>query len=130
MPDFATEMAQTAQELIDEFGGPCTLKVYALPATNDDTPWKPQDAPVGATSITAQMVCLPKTRENQPPAKYADGSESRAGDLNVYVGPEIALPPDVGGTITRGDGSVWAIKTLTPLDPSGVALLYTGWIQK
>lgn len=130
MTDFATEMAQTAQELIDEFGEDCTLTLFSLPAENNDTPWKPQTDPVAQRTAQARMVPLPKTRENQPPAKYADGSASRAGDLNIYIGPEIALEPDVGGTVTRSDGSVWAIKTMAPLDPSGVALLYSGWIQR
>lgn len=127
---FSIEMAATAQELIDEFGGDCTLLVFSKPPVNTTTPWEPQAGPVATTSVAARMVFVPKTRENQPPAKYADGTESRAGDLNVYVGPEIALPPDVGGTIMRADGAKWVIKTMAPLDPSGDTLLYSGWIQR
>lgn len=132
MPDFnAPALATLAQNLIDRFGGLCELHTFALPAVNTVTPWKPQLGDVAETVTTARMVVLPKTRENQSPARYADGTERRVGDLNVYIGPTIAIAPDVGSMIVRkSDNSRWSIKSCTPLDPNGIVLLYELWIQK
>lgn len=130
MPDFYASLATVAQNLLDRFGANCDLHIFAKPVANDVTPWKPSTIVAADQVVTVRMVMIPKTRENQSPLKYADGTEQRVGDLNVFIGPKIAIPPDVTGIIVRPDGSRWSIKTLTPLDPGGLTLLYEGWLTR
>lgn len=130
MPDLYAELAAVAQQLIDQFGGPCQLQVFATPPTNNTTPWKPLPGAVGSTLVPSRMAILPKTRPGQEPVRYADGTTQRVGDEEVYIGPEVAIVPDVSMSVVKVDGSVWRIKAATPLSPAGIACLYTCWIQK
>lgn len=130
MADLYASLAAVAQQLIDEFGGPCQLQVFATPPANSTTPWKPQPGAVGSTLVGARMVVLPKTRQNQEPVRYADGTVQRVGDEEVYIGPDVAIVPDVSMSVIKVDSSVWRIKAMAPLSPAGTVCLYTGWIQK
>jgi hypothetical protein len=132
LADFSpTRLAATAQRLIDKYGEAVELHTFAKPAPNLVTPWKPSvDAAPTNVQKDVRMVFLPKRRENEAPLRYADGSEQRVGDLEVFIGTSALPAPDEGSVVQRNDGSRWVIKTLTPIDPNGVAIIYTAWIRK
>lgn len=117
---FYSEMADTAAELLAEFGQAVTL-TESTPGTYDPAQSKP-----AAPDVTTQTA-VGVVREYS--SRSIDGTLIQAGDRLLIVGPKTTAgqalsEPTVESTLTLADGSVWTVKRVEAMNPAGTALAY------
>lgn len=129
MGEYASAIA-LAQRLIAKKGGPVTLRTFPAGADTGQE-WKPAEpVPVDQTDVRA--VFLPINLK-MAPEQYADGTQVRVGDQQVYVAAAgLTTAPTLGSQLIRGDGSLWTVKACEPLAPGDVAevIMYTLWVTQ
>ncbi len=119
-----TADAQDALELIDEFGGDANLLVNeALPPANE---WDAPNAPVWNPYPT-KAVLLPIDKND---IAYLTGSTAVEASAKILV-EAVILTRDV----KKDDkveylGETWTIKSIKPLSPAGVNVLWTLFVGK
>jgi len=118
-----------ARRLINKNGELVWLRKLTPGAAPDpEKPWRQGDAAEDAQQVRAAFLPLDPSK---PPTRYADGTTSKAGDIQVFLAADgLAWPPDVGHTFERWDGSVWVVKHSEPLDPNGQAIFFTMWATR
>lgn len=114
-------VVRTAQRLIKRFGGLINIVVTNItPATEG---WKPGTA--GEPTIIETDGVFLNYEE-----KFIDGTVIKRGDQKVlFSAQDIAFPPEVSGTITRGTEK-WNIKSIKPLNPGGTVIIYSAQVRQ
>ena len=117
---FYSDMADTAEELIAEFGQSVTLKVASNGAYDPET---------GSTAVTyadqsAKGVVIDYDK------KLIDGTKVRIGDRQCLLSPLGITEPKDGDKIAFG-AEVWqVVPPVTVTNPAGVPVLYEVQIRK
>ena len=110
--DYA-ETAQTAAELLREFGSIVTLTRVAAGTDNPDT---------GVVSSTGATFAASGVRLDYS-QRDIDGTLVKRGDQRVYIDPFLATTPQTGDTITIGSEAFTVVNS-RPLAPAGVVVLH------
>lgn len=114
--------AALAQRLIDLNGETVTLTVFASQTPDPTKPWlagdsAEQTAPARAVFLNYSVQDAGRT--------YAPDSEIHRDDKKVLIAAkDLTLAPNMQGTITRQDGTVFRVKKVKLLDPAGQKILY------
>lgn len=114
-----------AQRLIDLNGEVATLTVFATTTPDPAKPWLPGEST--PTQVPARLLFL----NYGPSTMYAPDSDIHRGDKKVLVAAQgLAADPNLQGTVTRVDGSVYRIVSIKQLDPSGQKIMYELQVRK
>ncbi|AZR93926.1 hypothetical protein BBB39_09195 [Bordetella trematum] len=120
--DYA-EMAATAQELLEEFGGPVTLRQIE---TGEYDPALGQ-APSTETDSVGVGVLFDYTAQAAGIANLS-GSVIETGDKQLYLAPEQAaggpMPAARPADLVLALGATWRVVSVKALAPTGAVLLY------
>lgn len=131
MPDFnPTALAATAAKLLTKFGESTTLRSFPAPSDPTTlTPWKPAARdPAYVDTPGVRVVFLAQQKQTESPLRYEDGTTQRVGDLRAYAGAGARF--DLGSVVIRTDGSEWIVKSVNPLAPNGIVILYELWVTQ
>lgn len=126
MTEFYDEMADTAAELLTEFGQAVTLTHVAAGTYNTAT-----GVTAAATTTTQTGVAV----EDDYSAHSIDGTLIKAGDKKLYLSPLNSdgaqiTPPIAEDTAALASGAPWTIKNVTPVQPGGTPVLYVLQVRK
>ena len=117
---FYSDMADTADELITEFGQAVTLKVSAGAAYDPET---------GSSTVTytdqAGHGCVVDFDK-----KLIDGTKVRIGDKLVLLSPLGISEPKDGDQLVIGAETWQLVPPVTVTAPAGVAVLYEVQVRK
>lgn len=126
MTEFYDDLADTAAELLAEFGQAVTLTHVAAGAYNTAT-----GVTAAATTTTQTGVAV----EDEYSAHSIDGTLIKAGDKKLYLSPldsagaQITAPV-AEDTAELAAGGPWTIKKVTPVQPGGTPVLYVLQVRK
>ncbi len=107
------DVAQTASELLKEFGAPVTLVRVTRGAYD----------PATGTVATSEVEHVASGVKLDYEQRMVDGSSILRGDQRVYLGPFIAAAPQAGDRMTVG-GKEFTVVASRPLAPAGVVVLH------
>ena len=111
-----------AQRLIDLNGEVATLTVFATTTPDPDKPWLPGESV--EQDVPAKAVFL-NYNDQEAGRTYAEGSEIHRDDKKVLIAAlGLTVEPNMQGTITRADGTVYRVIKIKLLDPNGQKILY------
>lgn len=113
-----TEDAETAAELLEEFGQEVTLISQTVGAYSPAT----GSAAVTTSEQTVNAVSLDYS------SRDIDGSLIKVGDKRLLVAPKTTygddlVAPSVDDTVTVGS-TIWTLKNIKTLSPAGTVVLY------
>lgn len=117
-----------ATRLITKKGEACTLRHFLPGTVNVAQPWRPVAVSPDHTDVPVRAAWIPLTNPLTPPVQYDDGTLSKIGDCTTYTDATVA--PKLGDRFIRGNGSVWTVKKMTPLDPGGRLVITTCWVSQ
>ena len=113
---FYGDLAQTALELLQEFGAAATLKRQSAgsydPSTGADA--------VSETSLSTTAAVFAYDQ------KYIDGTLILQGDQRAYLSNE--QEPQQGDLLAWG-GADWRVVAVKPLSPAGTVVLYEAQLR-
>jgi len=121
---FYAEMVEVAAELLLEFGRDATLERAArLTATDPAKPWRAVQGPAAAApaqSFTVRAVITSDTREAR------EGTTLKANERVMFLQSATALPEiaDDEWEVVDADGTRLGVRTMTPIQPGQVLILY------
>lgn len=124
MGTYAQQIA-LSKRLIAAKGEAATLRILPA-ATPTSQAWKPTATPpVDHTGVF--MAFFPMS--GRPSKRYADGSESKAGDKYVLIAADgLPEPPKLGCHLVRPSiPETWTVKAISPLDVGGEPIVYELW---
>lgn len=113
-------IAKIAQKQIERFGQAVTITRRVQGSYNTTT----SVAPVTETTQTTKGVT------DVYKFKEVDGSLIQVGDIKVILSAQNITAPTVNDKITLLDGTVWVVKTVDPISPGGVPIVYTCQLRK
>jgi hypothetical protein len=118
--DYA-DIANTADELLAEFGQACSLGSVTDGAYDPATG---EAAPATTThAITAAIFAYPQ--------RFVDGTLIRVGDKRALVSPVgLTVDPKPGDTLTDAAGKVYQVIDAKPTAPAGTVVLWTLQVRK
>ena len=111
---FYDEMADLADELLTEFGGPAVLTRVTPGTYNADTGTTTGDV---TTTWNATVACFEYEQVE------IDGTKIRQGDQRAYMSVVAVVNPQTGDTLTV-NGVVLNVVASRPLKPAQTAVLY------
>lgn len=108
-----------------------TLREYKEGTANPTKPWKPTAAVVPTRTLKCNAVFLDFDLKGAEPKRFADGTEVRQGDKQVYLAASgLDFAPDLNNILVRLDGTEWRVGNLKSLDPDGTPIVYELWCKK
>lgn len=114
--------AALAKRLIFLNGEVVTLTVYASAAADPDKPWLSADSAPATEETKAVFLNYNIVEAGRT---YAPGSEIHRDDKKVLIAAkDLTLAPNMQGTITRADGTVFRVVKVKCLDPAGQEILF------
>lgn len=116
-----SELAATAQELIDEYGQSVVLKKLDSSAADASKPWL--DVNTSDVTATVKGVLLDYNERD------VDGDLVRRGDMRAYVAHLTTDYRDYD-QLTDAEGRVFKIINVSLLNPGGTKLLYDMQLRK
>ncbi len=111
-----------AKQLIDRNGEAVTLTMYTTAIPDPDFPNEagdsvPQNVPARAVFLNYNTQESGKT--------YSDGTEIHRDDKKVLMAAKgLVADPNLQGTITRADGTIYRIVKIKCLDPDGPSIYF------
>ena len=115
-----TAIATSAQSQIEDAGLPITVTRSTVDSF---------DPALGYTVPGADIVATGYGVQPAYSARDIDGTVIKRGDMRLLIGPELAIVPEVGDTVTV-DSVTWHIVNVDNLTPAGTDLLYTCQVRK
>lgn len=110
-----------AKRLIDLNGEAVTIKLFTTQPV-PDKPWLPEQPT--EQSVSASAVFLNYNTQDSGKT-YSDGTEIHRDDKKVLIAAlGLTGEPNLQGTITRADGTVYKLVKIKLLDPNGQKILY------
>lgn len=119
---FYSEMAQLADEMIDEYGQSVILTKNSTTPSDATKPWR---GSTNADSSTQAMAVLLDYSEREQ-----DGEIIRRGDQKAYVAAVGVPDLKEYDTLTQAGGSQFRIQNVITLNPGGTALLFELHLRK
>ena len=123
---FYSNLAATAQRLVNQFGGPVTLRrpdagTYD-PVTGEGTAGAPTDYPLKGLLLDYKSI--------GSGMKYAEGTEIRADDKRLLLAAEgLAITPEPTDRAIVGAVS-YQVVNIKKINPAGTPVLYELQVRK
>lgn len=112
-----TDEIEMARQMIEESGGPVTLRVFT-PEEDPTKPWRAGESDYDDIEDLAGVFL-------SYDVKHIDGTLIQAGDQKILLAAGgLTLAPNLNGQAIRGS-EVWKIVKIRQLNPAGQAILYT-----
>jgi hypothetical protein len=117
--DFYADMAETAQELIAEFGAAGAIRRQTPGAGPDYDPGEPVDTDHPCILVLTEY----KNRE-------IDGQRVLSTDRKALVSPSVSIQPTTSDLLVTADGDTLTIVNVDVLRPATTTLLYTLQVRR
>lgn len=111
--DFYHDMAETAVEMINEFGAPGAIR--------RETPGTGPDYDPGEPTTTNHPAVMVVTAFS---SREIDGTRIRASDKKALIAPNLTIEPTVSDKLVTPDGAVLNIVNVEVVRPATTTLLW------
>lgn len=110
----------SAKKLIAEKGELCTWREFD--ATTPDTS-KPWNKTANKTDYPVNIVFQSFPRMNYEALHEAKKSDVPAGNKKGLMA-QVSFKPTLNAVVIRGNGEIWHVSAIDPIDPNGDVILY------
>lgn len=117
--DYAA-IASRVQPLIERLGAELTVTRSTVASF---------DPSLGYTVPGADLVATGSGVMDSYKSRDIDGTVIRRGDMEIYIGPELAFEPAVNDTVTV-DSVTWNIVNVEQVSPAGTDCLYICHVRR
>ena len=117
-----------AKQLIDANGEQVSLKLFQTATPNV---LFPNEVGVSTFTILNARAVFLNYKGSEAGVSYKDGTEIHREDKKVLMAAKgLSQPPNLQGSITRANGSVYRIIQVIGLDPDGTNIFFEVQVRK